>query len=121
MADVAVEVITPTTNFSEAGKAVYAREHSRYPEPTVRAVPAVSSNKEASHREPVVTKPPTPRRAWGRLTSPNDEVSTEGGGVGSQQRRVEGEALNGRDASTIQIPKDTKVCMHHAYSTCVCV
>lgn len=109
MADVAV--ITPATNFSETGKAMYAREQPRFPEPTVRVLSSASSssNKEMAHREkPPANKQPSVRKAWGRMT-PSNSVSE-----GSSQRVVEGEVTNGRDGTTIEIPHDAKVCFNNS-------
>ena len=120
MADVAVEVISPATSFCEAGKAVYAREQPRFSEPTLRAVTSANtSNKEMARREnPPAVKPPSVRKAWGRMVTPSDAGGVGEGGSESSQRKLEGKAANGKDGNTIEIPHDTQVCDLHLHCNC---
>lgn len=108
MAEVALEVITPVTNFADAGSTVFTREQSRLAEPTIRTV--ATANKVAPVREKptVVTKPPSAvKRAWNKPPpSSNDSGSSVKGSEGSPQGKV---TQNGKDVSTVQIPKDARV------------
>ena len=120
MADVAVEVIAPATNFTVPGNAVIAREQSRLSESAVRGVSTNSKDSPARDSSPATKdssakeKPPVARekpssatktvvvkRAWGKLSS--DGSSTERGSAHT------GESQNRKDVSTVEIPKDTRV------------
>lgn len=108
MADVAIEVITPATNFSETGNAaLYVRESLRSTDSPTRSVAPINVNKESAPKEKSLSaKPPSARKAWGKVNSTSGREQKE---VSPQKNSESENGKSRKDTSTILIPQASKV------------